>query len=59
MSGGATLSLPSGDVGLRALWSLGLVTLLQTAMMLPWLALREPGQIREVLRGIFSTLKKR
>ena len=48
---GASLSLPSGDVALRALWSLGLVTMLQTAMMLPWLALREPGQIGAVLRG--------
>ena len=52
---GASLSLPSGDVALRALWGLGLVTALQTAMMLPWLALREPGQIGAVLRGWRST----
>ena len=52
---GASLSLASGDVALRALWSLGLVTALQTAMMLPWLVLRAPGELGAVLRGWRAT----
>ena len=52
---GASLSLPFGDVTLRALWSLGLATTIQTAMMLPWLLAREPGQIGAVLRGWRAT----
>lgn len=46
---GASLSLAEGDVFLRSAFTLSFVTAAQTAAMAIWLALREPGQIREVL----------
>ena len=45
---GASLSLPSGDVLLRASTTLALVILVQSAIMAAWLWLREPGQMTRV-----------
>jgi drug/metabolite transporter (DMT)-like permease len=46
---GASLSLESGDVILRAGTTLALVTATQTAAMAAWLAWREKGQIARVV----------
>ena len=46
---GASLSLDTGDTLARAAVTLACVTTAQIAMMAPWLALREPGQIGAVL----------
>jgi len=45
----ASLALPSGDTLLRAAVTLAAVTCFQTVLMLPWLRLREPGEISRVL----------
>ena len=45
----ATLALDSGDAPLRAATALLTATLVQTATLGAWLALREPGQIGRVL----------
>lgn len=45
---GASLSLEGGEAALRAGVTLGAVVCLQTAIMVVWLVLREPGQIRAV-----------
>lgn len=47
----ASLSLPSGDVFIRAAFTLALVTLFQTVVMAVYMRLREPGQITAVLRS--------
>lgn len=47
---GASLSLAAGDALLRAVVTLACVTGFQTAAMLAGFALRDPGQIRAVLR---------
>ena len=44
----ASLALPSGDTLLRAAVTLAAVTCFQTLVMLPWLRLREPGEISRV-----------
>ena len=41
----ATLEVQAADPFLRAVVTLGFVNLMQCAVMLPWLAAREPGQI--------------
>ena len=46
---GASLALESGDVILRAGFTLALVTATQTVAMAAWLALREAGQITRVV----------
>ena len=46
---GASLGLADGGVFLRAAFTLAMVTTFQTLLMLPWLAWREPGQVRAVL----------
>ncbi|WP_099827297.1 DMT family transporter [Oceaniglobus indicus] len=48
---GASLALDSGDVVLRAGFTLALVTATQTAAMAAWLAWREKGQITQVVRA--------
>lgn len=48
---GASLALESGDIVLRAGLTLALVTASQTLAMAAWLAWRERGQIRKVLRA--------
>ena len=48
---GASLSLPTGDVLLRAAFTLAAVTTTQTLIMIVWLMLREPGEIGKVLRA--------
>ncbi len=48
---GASLSLPTGDVILRAGFTLAIVTTCQTAIMAAWMALREPGEIGRVFRN--------
>lgn len=48
---GASLSLPSGDVLLRASFTLAAVTTTQTLIMGTWLAFRERGEIAKVLRA--------
>jgi drug/metabolite transporter (DMT)-like permease len=45
---GASLQLLEPDAVLRAAVTLGVVVCLQTAMMLVWLVLRDPGQIARV-----------
>ncbi|KUP92041.1 DMT family transporter [Tritonibacter horizontis] len=45
---GASLQLQAPDAILRAAVTLGVVVCLQTTMMLVWLALRDPGEIRRV-----------
>ncbi len=45
---GASLALDSGDVVLRAGFTLAIVTACQTAAMAIWLRFREPGQIYQV-----------
>ncbi|WP_108482654.1 DMT family transporter [Oceaniglobus ichthyenteri] len=45
---GASLALDSGDVILRAGYTLAIVTAVQTAVMTAWLGAREPGQIGAV-----------
>ena len=60
----ASLSLPEGDVALRAFMTLATITGLQVALMTVWLALREPGQFRAMTKvwprassvGIMSVL---
>ena len=47
----ATLSVGAQEALLQALVALCLVNLMQCAMMLPWLAWREPGQIGAVWRA--------
>lgn len=47
---GAVLAVEGGDVLLRAVVALALVTGFQTLAMAPWLIWREPGQIGLVLR---------
>lgn len=44
----ATLEVQAADPFLRAVVTLGFVNLMQCLVMLPWFALREPGQIRAV-----------
>ncbi|MDJ0822662.1 MAG: DMT family transporter [Paracoccaceae bacterium] len=44
----ATLAVDSGDPLLRALVGLAFVNLMQCLVMIPWLAWREPGQMRAV-----------
>lgn len=44
----ASLALPQGDTLLRAAVTLAAVTGFQTLVMLPWLRLREPGEIGRV-----------
>ncbi|GGL60538.1 DMT family transporter [Wenxinia marina] len=44
----ATLALPSGDAGLRALTGLACVTAVQTVLLGVWLLWREPGEIGRV-----------
>ena len=61
---GATLSLGTEDLVLRAGWTLAMVTASQTVLMAAWLRVREPGQIGAVLRawrtagliGVFSMI---
>lgn len=61
---GATLSLGTDDLVLRAGWTLAMVTASQTVLMAAWLRLREPGQIEAVLAawrtagliGVFSMI---
>ena len=48
---GASLSLPDGDVLLRALITLAFVTLFQTGVMTIWLLWRERGEIMRVMRA--------
>ena len=48
---GASLSLPSGDVLLRASLTLALVTLSQSAVMSLWLRAREPGEMLKVFKA--------
>ena len=48
---GASLSLPEGDVILRASTTLAWVTLFQAIAVLVWLRLREPGQTRMLARA--------
>ena len=48
---GASLSLPSGDVLLRASFTLAVVTTFQTLIMLVWMRWREPGQVAKVFRA--------
>lgn len=52
---GATLAVASGDVVLRAVLALALVTVFQTVVMGLWLIWREPGQISRVLRAWRAT----
>jgi drug/metabolite transporter (DMT)-like permease len=47
---GATLQVAAPDALFRAMTALAAVTSLQTLAMLPWLILREPGEIGRVLR---------
>ena len=46
---GASLALESGDVFLRAGYTLAIVTAVQTSVMAIWLRWREPGQMRAVV----------
>ncbi len=46
---GASLALASGDTFQRAMITLAIVTLMQTAALAGWLALRESGEMRKVL----------
>lgn len=46
---GASLALASGDTFQRAMVTLALVTLMQTAALVGWLVLREAGEMRRVL----------
>lgn len=46
---GATLALEGGDVFLRAATTLAVVTLIQACLMVIYLRLREPGEIRRVV----------
>jgi drug/metabolite transporter (DMT)-like permease len=48
---GASLSLGSGDAFLRAVVTLACVTAVQTLLLAAWLAWRERGQLRAVLRA--------
>jgi len=48
---GASLSLPSDDVFLRASLTLAVVICLQSLILGAWLVLREPGEITKVLRN--------
>jgi len=48
---GASLSLPEGDVFLRAVTTLAFVTAFQALAVLAWLQLREPGEARRLLRS--------
>lgn len=48
---GASLSLPDGDVLLRALVTLAFVTVFQTLVMYLWLFWRERGEVSRVLRA--------
>lgn len=48
---GATLSMGSGDVALRAALTLACVTAMQSVIMGLWFAVRDPGQIGKVVRG--------
>ena len=47
---GAALAMEGGDVVLRSLFGLALLTLVQTIVLLIWLRAREPGQISAMLR---------
>ena len=61
---GATLSIEGADLIVTAGTTLTTITILQTAMLGAWLALREPGQITETVRswrksglvGVFSMI---
>jgi drug/metabolite transporter (DMT)-like permease len=46
---GASLALASGDTFQRAMVTLAIVTLMQTAALVGWLLLREAGEMRRVL----------
>ena len=46
---GATLALDSGDLVMRAGYTLAIVTATQTVVMALWLRVREPGQMRAVV----------
>lgn len=46
---GATLAVASDDPFLRAGLTLAIVTAMQTAVMIVWMAAREPGEVRRVL----------
>lgn len=46
---GASLALASGDTFQRAMITLALVTLMQTAALVGWLVLQEDGEMRKVL----------
>ena len=46
---GASLALSEGEFLIRAAVTLAVVTTFQTLIMIPWLMLREPGQVRAVL----------
>lgn len=48
---GASLSLDSGDVFLRAGFTLLCVTVIQTLLMMGWMQLRMPGEMLRVLRA--------
>lgn len=48
---GASLSLPTGDVLLRAAFTLAAVTTTQTLIMVVWLSFREPGEVGKVFRA--------
>jgi drug/metabolite transporter (DMT)-like permease len=48
---GASLALESGDFIIRAALTLAFVTVFQSLVMMIWLRLREPGEIRRVLRS--------
>ena len=48
---GAALSLPAGDFLLRAALTLAVTVALQTLIMGLYLKLKEPGELRRVLRG--------
>jgi drug/metabolite transporter (DMT)-like permease len=45
----ATVQIDNDDALFRALFSLAVVTLVQTAMLLPYLLWREPGEVKRVI----------
>ena len=47
---GASLALEGGGTWMRAAFTLAMVTTFQTAVMIPWLVWREPGQVGAVFR---------
>ena len=48
---GASLSLPSGDTFMRAVFTLAVVSAMQVVMMLLWMGWRERAEIGKVLRA--------